>query len=444
MTFLTETIRLGLNNLRLHLLRSILTALGIILGVSAVILMSSISEGKMRQTLDRIEALGAKNIIVRSQPPPESNNMQAAQRRSFALKYGLTRQDLTNIQAVFDDADAVVPLKQVGAELSFRDRRLATAQAFGTTPELQRLANLRISRGRYLSPADVDERAMVAVIGPEIAKQLFPQDDPLGSIFRIDTQPFLVIGILTPTGLAGGAGTALVGRDLDLDVHVPITAAESAFGDVLVRRSSGNFQSTDVQISEIYLSSPERERVITDAGRLERLLAVRQSGLTDVAMQVPYRQLEDARQEQLTGRLITAAIASIALLVGGIGIMNIMLASVTERTREIGIRRALGATRKHIIWQFLVETSVLTCIGGLIGVALGIGGAFVLKWGVPLLPKLPWVGSMFSADVNLPTAVTPGSVFISFTVAALTGLVFGIYPARKAARQDPIEALRHD
>ena len=236
-------------------------------------------------------------------------------------------------------------------------------------------------------------------------------------------------------GLSGGAGAALVGRDLNLDIHIPITTARTMFGDQVVRRTSGSFQANEVQIEEIYLASRERETVLLDADRLRRIMSVRHPGLTDITLIVPYELLESAKKTALTWS---------PLLVGGIGIMNIMLASVTERTREIGIRRALGATRKHIIWQFLVETSVLSAIGGLIGVGLGIGLSIGIGFGVPILPKAPLIGQFFPTDVTLPTQVTSWSIFVSFAVATATGLIFGIYPAKMAARQDPIVALRHD
>ncbi len=443
MTFLLETVRLALTNLRLHMLRSILTALGIILGVSAVILMSSISEGKMREVLSGIEALGAKNIIVRSQLPAESNQAQGQQRGGFVARYGLTRNDVRVIRANFPEVETIVPLKQVGGEVAAMDRRMLS-QAFGTTPDFLRLANLRLSRGRYLTQADLDEKAAVAVVGHEVIKLLYPQSDPLGSTLRIDGKSFVVVGVLSPVGLAGGAGAALIGRNLDLDVHIPMTNAEATFGDMVFRSTAGSRSLTSVEVSELYMLSLERERVMDDSARLHRILAVRQSGLNDVTVQVPYQLLEKAKDELRTGRTITAAIAGIALLVGGIGIMNIMLASVTERTREIGIRRALGATRQHITWQFLVESSALTCIGGLIGVGLGVGGAILLPLVVPHLHELPLVGQYMSTATKLPTAISPLSIIISFTVAAITGLIFGIYPARKAAKQDPIVALRHD
>ena len=441
MTFLLETVKLGLNNLRLHILRSILTALGIILGVSAVITMVSIGEGSKQQALEQLERLGARNIIVRSQKPPESQ--QGGGQRSFSSKFGITREDFDVILANFQTAEHIVPLKAVGGQM-LKDERRMTSQAFGVTPDLAKIINLRVDRGRYLKQGDLDDNATVAVIGTEVAKKLFPFSDPLGDTVRIDDKVFTVVGTLAPVGLSGGAGAALVGRDLNLDIHIPITTARNVFGDQVIRRSSGSIQASDVQIEEIYLASPERETVLLDADRLRRIMQVRHPGLTDVTLIVPYELLESAKKTALTWSLVLGAIAGIALLVGGIGIMNIMLASVTERTREIGIRRALGATRKHIIWQFLVETSVLSAIGGLIGVGLGIGLSVAIGYGVPVLPKAPFVGKFFPPDVTLPTQVTTWSIVVSFAVATATGLIFGIYPAKMAARQDPIVALRHD
>ncbi len=449
MTFLLETIRLGLANLRLHKLRSILTALGIILGVAAVITMVAVGEGGKRAALLQIEQLGAKNIILRSVKPAESTQQQGGQQRSWVSQYGLTRETLAVIRENFPDAEAIVPLKEAGNQLIKGDRNIPS-QTYGTTPDLIRVAKLRIARGRYITQADMDEKAMVAVIGAEVARQLFPFDDPLGDTMRIDDQAFTIVGILSPVGLAGGAGSALIGRDLNRDVHIPMTASRAVFGDMVIRRSSGQFSANEVQISEIYFSCPTTERVLTDASLLKRIVDVRhrdqRSGTEakDVSMIVPFELLKEKERQALTYGAILAAIASISLLVGGIGIMNIMLASVTERTREIGIRRALGATRKHIIWQFLVETGVLSAMGGLLGVALGVGGSIFLGWVVPRLVHAPLIRNYVSPDATMPTQVKGWSIAVAFAVAAATGLVFGIYPARKAARQDPIVALRHD
>lgn len=441
MAFLLETIRLGIANLRLHKLRSFLTALGIILGVAAVICMVSIGEGSKQEALRQIEQLGARNIIVRSQRPPES--AQQGQERSFVVKYGLTWTDLRIIEDNFSDDARIVALKEIGSEV-IRGATKQTSQAYGVDPLLAEVANLRVNRGRYLTDGDNAERAMVCVIGTEVSRQFFPLEDALGSTIRIDDKALRIVGVLEPVGLAGGAGSALVGRDLNLDIHIPIETVRYVFGDSVFRRTSGSFNAAEVHVSELYLTVPSRDDVVGVAQRLERVLESRRDGMTDVTMVVPFELLENAERAALRGTLMLMAIAGISLLVGGIGIMNIMLATVTERTREIGIRRALGATRKHIVWQFLVETGVLSILGGLIGVAIGVGLSLLLGWAVPMLPNMPVLGRFIPADASLPTQLAWWSVFVAMTVAVLTGLIFGLYPARKAARQDPIMALRHD
>ncbi|TVQ63197.1 MAG: FtsX-like permease family protein [Phycisphaerales bacterium] len=441
--YIFEIIRLGLNDLRLHLLRSVLTALGIILGVAAVITMVSIGEGSKLEALATIERLGARNTILRSQKPPESSQQQGGQQSGWLTRFGITRDDMAVIEANFPDATWIVPVKAVGGEI-LRENRRQVSQAFGTTPEFPLVSSVRVERGRYLTNADMENRSAVLVIGSEVAKEMFPFDDPIGQTLRIDEQALEIVGVLAPVGLSGGSGAALIGRDLNLDVHMPITTALAMFGDLIARRAAGSFEASEVEISEIYLTSPDRERVLVDAQRLRRLMAIRSAGMSDLGVIVPYELLDKARRDALTWNLVLGAIAGISLLVGGIGIMNIMLATVTERTREIGIRRALGATRGNITAQFLVETGVLSALGGLIGVALGIGLSVAIEFTVPLLPDAPLVGRFFDRDAALPTAITTWSIALSFGVATLIGLVFGIYPAMQAAKQDPIVALRHD
>jgi putative ABC transport system permease protein len=443
MTFLWEMIRLGVSNLRLHKLRSFLTALGIILGVAAVITMVSVGEGSKRQALEQLERLGAKNIIVRSRKPPEVQQQGGGQRRSFMSRYGITREDLRVIATNFPDAEAIVPLKEVGAEILKENRRQAS-QAFGTLPALQDVAKLSVARGRYLTEQDVAEAAMVVVIGSRVAEEMFPFDDPLNNTLRIDEKVLSVVGVMAPVGLSGGAGAALVGRDLNNDVHLPISTAATVFGDQIIKRQSGSMEASEVQVSEVYLSAPTRDTVLDYAAMAARIMEVRHPGMKDIVMIVPYELLESARKSALTAQVMLVMIAAVSLLVGGIGIMNIMLASITERTREIGIRRALGATRKHIIGQFLVETGVLSGLGGLAGVALGVGLSLFLGWVVPRLPGTPYIGRLIPTDVTLPTQITGWSIAVAFIVATMTGLVFGLYPAMRAAKQDPIVALRHD
>jgi putative ABC transport system permease protein len=442
-TFLLEIVRLGLGNLRRHLLRSFLTALGIILGVAAVITNAAIGEGSKREALAQLERLGATNIIVRSTKPPEPAS-GGGQRRAWTVRYGLTRDDLRVIRAEFEGAEAIVPLKAVGGQV-LRESIRRTSQAFGTTPDLRSAARLRVSRGRYLTLTDMEDRAKVAVVGATVARQLFGIEDPIGQTLRIDAQTFLVVGVLEPVGLAGGAGAQLVGRDLNEDVHIPLTTAEEVFGDTVFRATAGAMASEAVQVSEVYLVVPDRGQVLAYDARLRRLLESRRPGLPDISIFVPLELLEEANRTSFTWNLVLTAIAGISLLVGGIGIMNIMLASVTERTREIGIRRALGATRRHIVSQFLVETGVLSAVGAMVGVVIGVSLSVSIPWLTrSLLPNLPVIGQHFSTEINLPTALTPWSILIAFGVAAMTGVVFGLYPAVRASRQDPIVALRHD
>jgi putative ABC transport system permease protein len=442
MSFLLETLRLGLSNLRLHLLRSVLTSLGIILGVGAVIVMVAIGEGNKQAALRDIQSLGATNIIVRSDKPPEANSY-SSQERSFILSYGITRSDLRRVRHFLPDAAHIVPLKSVGDEMSFRAARLVS-QAYGTTPELLDVAKLRISRGRYLTTQDDENRSAVAVIGDQVARQLFPLREPLGEELRIGDRLFRIIGVLSPVGLAGGRGAALVGRDLNKDVHIPIKTAELMFGDVVVRRQSGSFSGERVEISEIYVTAPSTGEVLQMAQRVRRVIENIHADTADAEVIVPWELLESEKKTQLVWNIVLISIAAISLLVGGIGIMNIMLASVTERTREIGIRRALGATRRHIVAQFLVETGSLSAVGGLLGIALGVSLSLAIGRVLPWFLKLAFVQRAVETQVNLETQVTAWSIAVSFAVATAVGLIFGIYPALVASRQDPIVALRHD
>lgn len=416
----------------LHKLRSLLTALGIIIGVSAVVAMAAYGQGTRQAALQSILELGASNLIVRSVRPPAPQSMDAVGgARRMALAYGITWQDLRRIEQTVGSIRSIVPLKQVGSQV-FQGVYTAPAAVFGTTPQLVAVTSLKVARGRYLSELDARRMEPVAVIGDAVARRLFPLQDPVGSTLRIDGHSFTVIGVLRPVGLAGGAGTALVGRDLNFDVHIPIVVATSVFGDQRMIRGTGSFERTQVELTELILTTADAEQVVPVADRVRRVLDQAHAEGQDVTMIVPMELLVQAERTQFIFTVLIVFIAALSLLVGGIGIMNIMLASVTERTREIGIRRALGATRRHIVWQFLVETTVLSGAGGVIGVALG-AAMVVGLWGVSqYLPQFP------------PPVFSATHTVVAFCVAVLTGIVFGLYPAIKAAWQDPIVALRHD
>jgi putative ABC transport system permease protein len=436
LSFFLETFRLGVANLTLHKLRSFLTTLGIIFGVLSVITMVAIGEGGKRKTLKEVEQLGSTNIILRSVPPEASSS--ASRRNDNVLIFGLTRGDLRAIQ----DAAAtgqlptitqVVPLRDAGLEV-VRNESKARANAVATTPDFLPVANLSLAAGRFLNADDMANQRPVVVLGGGVAQQLFGTQNPLGQMIRLQrpfalAKVFQVVGVMNAVGLAGGAGSALTGRDLNLDVYFPLTANDAMFGDTIVKLGNGSRERQTLQLSDIYVRVNSPDAVEPTAAALERIVAVRHADQADVQVRVPRELLQQAQRQQRTFNFIMVGVASLSLLVGGIGIMNISLATVTERTREIGVRRALGGKRQHIITQFLIETTCLSVAGGLAGVMGGIGLALLVGW---------------ASGGTYPTHVTLWSVGLSFGISAGVGIGFGLYPAIVAAHKDPIEALRHD
>ncbi|MEM6853086.1 MAG: ABC transporter permease [Planctomycetota bacterium] len=429
MNFFLATLRLGLANLWVHKLRSLLTALGIIIGVGAVVAIAAYGEGTKRAAVQDIMRLGASNIIVRSVKPPGSN--VAGQNEATRLsEYGLTRKDVRRLETV-QPVDRMVALKRVGDRTRLGTRSVPAA-VFGTTPGLKDAASLVVERGRYLTDADDEGTRNFAVVGAEVAETLFPLTDPLGESFLVDSQRFVVVGVLRRVGLAGGAGTALVGRDLNFDIHIPLRTANTRFGDIRSSQGQGSSERTKIEISEVIMQVSDQSMVKTVAAKVERMMETEHDEKQDVTLIVPLELIEQAERVQFRSNVLMIVIGGLSLFVGGVGIMNIMLASVTERTREIGIRRALGATRQHIIAQFLVETTTLSCVGGLIGVATGLGVSLALKWYAENVGGLE------------PPVVMMLPVTVAFVFAVLVGIAFGLYPAVRASQQDPIVALRHE
>ncbi|MCI0677099.1 MAG: ABC transporter permease, partial [Phycisphaerales bacterium] len=318
MTFLLETFRLGLHNLRLHKMRSFLTSLGIIFGVAAVIVMVSIGEGNKQAMLRDIQALGATNIIVRSAKPPESSSMMGSAQRTFLARFGIKREDLRRLQEHIKHAASIVPLKAVGDEILYADKRM-TSQAFGVTPQLQRSANLRLDRGRYITDQDMSSKLPVAVIGADVAEKFFARTEPLNQVFRIGNQAFKVVGVLKPVGMAGGRGSALVGRDWNMDVHIPMSTAESQFGDMIFRRVAGAEVREEVELSEIYVTSASTDDVLRDAALVRQIIRAGHPEFNDVQIRVPWELLESEKKTARIMNVILTSIAAISLLVGGIG-----------------------------------------------------------------------------------------------------------------------------
>lgn len=431
MNFLIETLRLGLANLWLHKLRSLLTALGIIIGVGAVVAIAAYGEGTKRAAVKDILSLGANNIIVRSVKPAANAAASGENQASNLSIYGLKRSEVQRITDTVNPVQRIVPLKQVGDRVIRTTHRVA-AGVYGTTPELLEAASLQVARGRYLTDADLETTRNFAVIGAEVADVLFPLQDPLDSSFLIDGEAFVVVGVLRRIGLAGGAGSALVGRDLNYDIHIPMSTARTRFGDTRQSTGSGSRERTRVEVSELIVQVPDQTAVKAVSQQIERLLEANHDRQQDVTLIVPLELIEQAERVQFRANVLMIVIGALSLFVGGVGIMNIMLASVTERTREIGIRRALGATRRHIVAQFLVETTTLSCAGGMIGVVGGLLVSLALRW---------WADRYGGLE---PPVVLAMPVLIAFTFAVLVGIAFGLYPAVRASEQDPIVALRHD
>ena len=435
LNFLYETLRLGLKNLRLHKLRSLLTALGIIFGVAAVIIMVAIGEGGKKAALQQVEQLGARNILVRSIKPPETT--EASARTQRVLDYGIKRADLERLRTI-PGVKTLVPLRDTEQRVILGDLRV-NANAIATTPDIFDVINLRLATGQYFTQLHYEQGQPVCVLGAVAARQLFPYQEPVGQTVQVGTSGravvmLTVIGVLEPTGLRAGADSAgIMLRDIDQDIYFPLKLAQQTFGDAVIRQQAGSMERKQVELTEIWMQTYRLEDVERIASIAENTLAIAHKNLQDVTVKAPVQILRNAERTARTFNFVLGGIASISLIVGGIGIMNIMLASVTERTREIGIRRALGAKQRHITMQFLVETTIISVTGGLIGIASGI----LVALGLPMF--LSWLG-----NDSYTTSITTWSVVGSFVVSGLIGIGFGLYPAVTAARMNPIEALRHE
>ena len=423
-----ETIQLGLKNLRLHKLRSFLTALGIIFGVGAVICMLSISEGASASEMELIRLLGTQNIIVKSVKPNRGGAI--SQGNTSLLEYGITEEDRRLIENTLPYVSNVVPLREIAYRISRGDRQYGAA-VVGVDVGFFQAVNVSVSAGRPLVEHDQRTGAQVCLIGDEIRKQLFAHEDPIGQTLTVHNRasgpiPFKVIGVTRRVLTAGSPARGIGERDLNRDVFIPFTTADTRYGDTIYNMTSGSRELTKVAYSDLYVHVLDMDRVLAVSRMVSRIMEQGHEK-QDYEVKVPLERLRLAEKEKANRQITLGTIAGVSLLVGGIGIMNIMLASVTERTNEIGIRRALGARQLDIVQQFLVETVVLSTAGGLLGILLGWSGAVII-----------------SRSVGWPTIVQPWTVGVSFGLSVMVGVFFGMYPAISAAKLDPIEALRHE
>jgi putative ABC transport system permease protein len=419
-------LRLGLKSLMLHKLRSGLTALGIVFGVAAVISMLAVGEGSSRDAQERIEQLGATNIIVRSVKPSEENQQSRGGRPSIILRYGLTYDDYERILETVPTIKRALPIREIRKQIRYLNRAI-DGRVVGTTHDYAEFNHLSIAKGRFLLPEDNERFKNYAVLAAETAQTLFPLEDPVGDTIKLGPDYYTVIGVTGERAQSAGVGASIAAQDFNKDVYIPLNTCRVRFGEKIIDARSGQFSAEETQLSQITMQVRQLDEVAPSVAVIKGAYEPYHPK-KDVEMTVPYDLLEQARRTARQFSIILGTIASISLLVGGIGIMNIMLATVTERTREIGIRRAIGAKRRDIIQQFLIETVVLSGVGGVSGVMVGIA--------------IPWLIVYFIPDQK--TIITMQSVAVAFTISVGVGILFGIYPAMRAARMDPIEALRHE
>ena len=421
----SRTVRLGLKSLLLHKLRSSLTTAGILFGVASVIAMLAVGEGASQEALMRFRDMGVTNVLLRSVKPPDTQQNTQSSMMSF-LSYGLTYQEADRIENLVREqlpTAQVVRVRESQKGVT-RGEHWKSTVIVGTAPNFLDITNMKVQEGRWLTELDMARQANVCVLGASLARTLFPLENPMDQTILAGTEDrFRVVGVLEYQGRAAGPQ----GTTLDECAFIPMTSSRRRFGDDQIIRSGGSTRFERVELHEVKIKLGDSEQVEGVASLLRDMIRPEQRPQGDVEITVP---LELLRQEEASKRMfniVLAVIASISLLVGGIGIMNVMLATVTERTREIGIRRALGARKKHIISQFLVEAAVLSALGGVVGVALGL--------------LIPYV---IEEAFKQQTVVLPFHVLLAFGISALVGVVFGIYPAWRAANMDPVEALRHE
>lgn len=429
---LKRTVKLGIKSLWLHRLRSTLTTLGIIFGVSSVIAMLAIGEGASRTAQEQIARLGSLNIIIKTVKPPEKQDT-SAQEQSM-VEYGLTYADAERFRNGIPNVDVVVPIRRLSQQARYRNRKVAI-EIIGTVPWHTDTSPIELKMGRFLSSVDMHHKQGICIIDERVVNELFVFDDPIRQDIKIANDYYRVVGIVSAkepvaavnnsgngASTTPGQGGANVGS-----IYIPLTAIKDRFGEITLQLSGSTGRNIEkVELQEIIIKVGRLEEVLPTRDILDSLMS-RFHKENDYQVVVPLELLRQAASTKRIFSIVLGSIAAISLLVGGIGIMNIMLASVSERTREIGIRRALGAKKRDIVVQFLSETLLLTLAGGILGIFLGSG--------------IPFFVTYFG---NMPTVITVGSLVLAFGISGAVGLTSGLYPAYRAANMDPIESLRHE
>jgi putative ABC transport system permease protein len=408
-------IGLGFQNLLLHKLRSLLTMLGMIFGVAAVIAMLSIGAGARQQAMAFIEQLGVRNLIIEAHEANSWQDLQEARKNSP----GLTLQDFRVIQATANDVVEATPRKRFIPTKVLPKPQGDLPVVYGIAANYQKIAGLRIVTGRFFDNPEADSAAPVAVLGEAARSALFAQEEAVGKYIKLNEQWLRVIGVVGPQMTSGAGVEGVSTQDLNNLIYIPLATA------MLRLEDTRSFMKDE--IDGIYLQLASADASPGTAEMVHGVLNVSHHGKNDYSILVPAELLAEQKRTQRVFNLVMVAIASISLLVGGIGIMNIMLANILERTREIGVRRAIGARRSDVVRQFLVEAVLISFVGGMLGIALGM-----------TMSKTIAVLAGWSTVTSLP------SIVLSFAFSVSVGLIFGLYPAMKAAKLDPVEAIRYE
>jgi len=431
--FRLRDVKVGIKSLMMHPLRSLLTVLGIFIGVASVIWLLAIGEGISAKAQSQIAELGANNILIRTSRPPTE---QLRDRKIYS--YGLTNEDTRQLKATLPGIELAIPFaERNNGEFRYREQ-LFRGETLGVTPDYQKLFNLEMSAGRFLTDVDFELKTKACVLAFDVAQKLFGVSNPIGKSIHIGPSYYQVVGVVAGRNEIERMEGSVSREDFADNIYIPLSTFWVRFGDAYSFGNNGGNGITQITLKLKDGVNP----IATGEAVVDALKRTHQ--FDDYEITIPLELLEQARNTRLMFMAMMGLIAAISLLVGGIGIMNIMLATVTERTREIGIRRALGARRRDITRQFVIETVILSIVGGVTGIFGGLTcGPLVesLRWSITqLLPDV--MESLPDSVQDMVPIVMPWSIPVAFGISVAVGVIFGIYPARRAAAMSPIDALR--